>query len=197
MFVDDAGQIFNNLIELSTLTSWIEPVRNVRYYAGLDLGRQVDYTVLIIIDEFGKVCYIYRDNQKTWSLLQHNIISVLNKYHPQLLMEINSIGDVLYEQIKKEYNIVEPFITSQKSKEELIENLIYMFNDKKIQIPSKNFYPELYNELSIFGFEYNKHTRTIKYGAPPGFHDDLIISLGLAFKAFKSKKSGKIYIERF
>jgi hypothetical protein len=41
----------------------------------------------------------------------------------------------------------------------------------------------LYNELSVFTYEYSPKTRNVKYSAPNGHHDDCVMSLAIAYEA--------------
>lgn len=189
-FLDDGGSVFENIKELSIIHNFQEPQQGRKYFAGLDLGKQVDYTVLTIMDDLGNVVFIYREKLASWSLMVEKIIQHLKKYNAYLTIEINSIGDPIYEQIKRVYHRIEPFVTTATSKESLIESLILAFNDMEVFIPTKELFPALHNELELYTFEYNKKSRTIKYGAPVGFHDDCVMSLAFANFSRKYTKTG-------
>jgi hypothetical protein len=105
------------------------------------------------------------------------------------MMEVNSIGDVVYEQVKKKYNNIDPFVTNNKNKQEIIEGLILDFNEGNLYIPNDTLFPPLYNELMSFTYEYSSKTRQIKYGAPTGLHDDCVMSLAITNYARKTMKS--------
>jgi hypothetical protein len=96
--------------------------------------------------------------------------------------------------IAKEWQDVHPFQTTSKSKTEIIEGLILDVNEANIQIPSKGLWPYLYDELTVFTYDYNPKTRSIKYGHPSGFHDDTVISLALANYSRKQMKSYGQYV---
>lgn len=110
--------------------------------------------------------------------------------------EVNNIGDVLYENIKKQYAGVQPFITNNDTKQNMIEDLIMGMNEAKLLLPSKELNESLYRELTSFTYEYSPRTRKVKYGAPNGFHDDTVISLALAFQTFKKKATYGTYVIR-
>jgi len=185
-FVDDGGLVFENILELSIIEEFLtKRASGDRYFAGLDIARQTDYTVLTIRNQRNEVVYIYRDNLKSWETMVKSIVRILQIFQPVLYVEVNSMGDVIYENIKKHYRRCFPFVTTQKSKEDLIEDLIYEFSCGNIYLPTERLCPELKRELSIFTFEYNKKSRTIKYGAPIGHHDDMVMSLALSGKASK------------
>ena len=162
-------------------------------YCGIDLGKQNDYTVATILDRYGNVVDIYRNNKQQWSSLVDDLISFIRKYNATTLIEVNSVGDVVYEQIKAKYNDISPFITTNKSKQEVIEGLILDFNEVNVRIPNKNLFPALYEELGYFTFDYNPKTRSIKYGHPNGLHDDCVISLALANYCRKTQATRGTY----
>jgi hypothetical protein len=185
-FVGDEGIVFENLKHCSRINKFItERVRGEKYFAGLDLARQSDYTVLTIMNDKREVVFVYRINKTSWDLITRNIVKWLLVFQPVLFVEVNSIGDVIYENIQKNYKRVVPFITTNNSKQEIVEDLIYEFSQGGIAIPTPDLMPEFYRELEIFSFEYSKKTRTIRYGAPAGFTDDCVISLALANRATK------------
>ena len=160
-FIDDGGEVFGSLKNSCVLNNYPTYDPSKKYYAGLDFGRQNDYTVLTILNA-----------------------------------EVNSIGDVLYEQIKKQYPSVQPFITSNDSKQNLIEDLIMGMNESKIKLASPDLNTDLYKELSVFTYEYSPKSRKVKYGSPNGFHDDTVISLALSYHSFKKKATYGTYVVR-
>lgn len=195
-FVDDGGEVFTGLKIYSDLTSYSHPVPNERYYAGVDFGRQNDYTVLVILNSRGEVVDFYRERQKSWEVIISELLVLLRRWRPQLYAEVNSIGDVLYERLKKEYPAIQPFITSSDSKQNMVEDLIMALNESKLRLPSPELNPELYREMSVFTYSYSVRSRRITYGAPASFHDDCVIALCLAYQSFKKKQHHGAYAVR-
>ena len=189
-FIDDGGEVFQN-INNNTFEQYPSP--NGTLYCGIDIGRVNDYTVATIIDSQGNIIDIYRNNKLQWAELVNDLHKFISKYNAVTLIEVNSVGDVVYEQLKSKYNNIEPFITSNKSKQEAIEGLILDFNEGNVRIPSKKLFQPLYDELGYFTFEYNPKTRSIKYSHPPGLHDDTVISLALANYSRKTQSSKGVY----
>jgi hypothetical protein len=109
--------------------------------------------------------------------MTHEILQLIRKWNATVMIEVNSIGDVVYEMIHKEWQDTHPFTTTSKSKPEIIEGLILDFNDKRIRIPSAELFPALQHELEIFSYEYNPKSRQVRYGAPAPHHDDCVMSL--------------------
>lgn len=193
-FLDDGGEVFGNLKLISLLSAYPSFDTNKKYYAGLDFGRQNDYTVLTILNSEGEIVDFYRERQKSWDIIISEVVMKLRKWKPVCYSEVNSIGDVLYEQIKKQYPSVQPFVTNSDSKQNMIEDLIMGMNESKLKLPSPDLNADLYKELSVFTYEYSPKSRKIKYGAPNGFHDDCVISLALAYHSFKKKATYGSYI---
>lgn len=179
-FIEDGGEVFRGYSQSQVINKWIEPSPTEKYWAGIDLGRQNDFTVVTIINNFNQVCYIYRERRNNWVNIVDNIVHVLQKYNAKAFVEVNSIGDVIYEQIKRKYNRIEPFNTTSSSKDEIINNLIVQINDQILLLPTKDLFEPLDTELRVFTFEYSTKSRKVRYFAPAGFHDDCVMSLAIA-----------------
>jgi hypothetical protein len=188
-FLDGGGEVFKDL-DLHTFDNY--PISKGHIFAGIDLGRHEDYSVITFMDSDGNVIDIYRTNQKEWKYIIMDFIDLLRDNKATALMEVNSIGDVIFEDMKGKYKDLHPFTTTNKSKQEVIEGLILDLNEGSVGIPSKKLFRPLYNELESFTYNYNPSTRSIKYGHPTGLHDDCVISLALANYCRKTKiKRGK------
>lgn len=195
-FVDDMGGVFNNYNKCSIIDHWEQPQSNKRYYCGLDLARQKDFTVLTIIDEKGRVVFMYRKNKSDWNVIIKDIIDILKKWKPKKTnIEINNIGDVTFDLVKRQYNNITPFLTNNETKQQYIENLIYAFEGSEIAIPTEKLFEELHNEIKDFGVSFSPKTKKVVYAAISG-HDDCVISLALAYDAYKSgpTSSTSVYI---
>lgn len=193
-FLDSEFMLFKNIDELA-VGQFHEPIPGTKYYAGMDVARTHDFTVLTILDQAGNVVYVYRDNQKSWEHMINVAVGLLNKYNKaNCYLEVNGVGDVAYEMMKKKYSNVHPFET-YANKSDLIERLIVKFELKEIYIPSKEVFPHLYSELQAFEFEYSPKSRVVKYAARPPFHDDTVMSLAMAAAAYdRWNKRGGITI---
>lgn len=195
-FLDDGGEVFTNL-NANTFNQYPRP--NGTVYCGIDLGRANDYTVATFIDNTGNTVDIYRANGKSWSDMTNELSAIINKYNAVTMVEVNSIGDVIYEQLKNKVKTIYPFVTSNKSKQEIIEGLILDFNEGNIKIPSRELFQPLYDELDYFTYQYNPKTRNVSYGHPSGLHDDTVISLALAnyTRKTQSKKGTYNYVAAY
>lgn len=176
-FIDSGGEVFQHL-DKNTFTQWPSPRGKV--YCGIDLGKQEDFTVATFMDHEGQVLEVYRNQRAEWSTMVSEIMQLVRKYSATVMVEVNSIGDVIFEQIKQEWQDTHPFVTSSKSKQEIIEGLILDMNEVNVTIPDDKLFEPLIRELEVFTYEYNPKTRSIRYGHPQGLHDDCVISLALA-----------------
>ena len=77
------------------------------------------------------------------------------------------------------------FMTTSKSKQDMIEQMMVANQNKEFTILSN---PEIKKEFNLFTYEYNPKTRNVKYSAPSGFHDDIVMSTAIAFQSYKINK---------
>jgi len=193
-FIDDGGEVFSSLKTNCVLEQYPNKVTGERYYAGLDIGRANDYSVLTILNTKGEVVRIFRERQMSWNVIVSEVIKHLREFNARCLIEINGIGDPIFEQIRKQYSNVEPFTTTNESKQNIIEDLILALNEDKLKLPTQTLNPELWQEMSVFTYEYSPRTRKVKYGSPNGFHDDMVMSLALANECLKKKINYGSYV---
>jgi len=186
-FVDGGNELFKDFtIEAS-------PMNTNRYYAGIDVGRHEDYTVLTILNEKGQMVFCERWRHDTWAAIVNKVAEKLNEYKAYAQIESNSIGDAIYEQLKEvmiDKNKLEPFVTTNKSKQDIIEKLIVANQHNEVTMLPNDW---LKKELDIFTYEYNPKTRTVKYAAPQGFHDDGVMSLSIAYNSLKQQATKGVY----
>tara|TARA_R100001463_G_scaffold91346_1_gene146043 strand:+ start:1974 stop:3182 length:1209 start_codon:yes stop_codon:yes gene_type:complete len=190
-FLDNGSSVFRNIQECVKSS-----VNTSSLYAGIDLGRSDDYTVLTIVDSNNIEVYSERWRHMEWSTIINNIVEQLNKYRPNTLVESNGAQDAIFEQIRNKVaynkNSIQPFVTTSKSKQNIVEDLIVKFENKDIGIIG---YDWQINELEVFTYEYNLKTRAIKYSAPVGLHDDYVMSRAITNHALKTMKaSGKYFV---
>ena len=185
-FIDSGGEVFSNL-DKNCFPQYPSPQGKV--FCGVDLGKQEDFTVATFQDSAGQVIDIYRANNREWSTMVNDIMQLVRKYTATVMVEVNSIGDVIYEQIKTQWQDTHPFVTTSKSKNEMIEGLILDMNETNVRIPDSKLFPWLLSELEVFTCSYNPKTRSIKYGHPTGLHDDCVISLAIVNYNRKQNKT--------
>jgi len=178
-FIDDGGSVFKDLTKNQIITEWQQPINNEKYFAGLDIGKK-DSTVLTIFNSKGEVVYIHRVNNMSYNKIIESLLMPLNLYNPLVYVEVNGVGDVLFDMLQLKYSRLVAWQNTNSIKTQIIEGLIYDLENESIKIPTAKLLPELDFELKVFTYEYNPKTRTIKYAATPPHNDDCVISLALA-----------------
>lgn len=176
-FIDGGAGIFSPKFETAT--------GGTRFYAGVDLGRADDYSVISIFNEQGKQVYLERWRHDSWSNISAKIAARINEFNAITYVEVNSIGDAIMEQIKNQCRTpmnVNPFVTTSKSKNDIIESLAVATQQNAVTFLPVDW---LIKEFDVFTFEYNAKSRSIKYGAPYGFHDDGIMATAIAYESLK------------
>ena len=170
------GEVFTNIDDVCNLSDWRGT--KDRTVGGLDIGTKQDYTVLTIMDTSGRIVYMWRERGLEYSAIVDRVVYLCKQYRTELYVEANSIGDAVYEMIKKKYKSVKPFITSNTSKENIIRRLISDISDLGLELPSPNLFAPLYKELQMFQYKYLPSGR-ITYQAMSGYHDDCVMSLAI------------------
>ena len=183
----ESGQTVFADTTANQFSKWPQPQGKV--FCGIDLGRANDYTVATFIDEKGHIVDIYRQNLQDWSQMIQEMLVKIKQWNAIVMVETNSIGDVVFEMLKKQWQNTHPFVTSSKSKNEIIESLAVDLNNIEIKIPSPELFGVLQFELSIYEYDYSPNTRSIRYNAPNGFHDDCVMSLAISNHNRKQNKS--------
>ena len=138
---------------------------------GVDLAKSHDHTVIIGLDEDGRVCEFYRF-QKSWDDTEAEILRI-SKGLP-CLIDSTGVGDPIVERLQKSNPNIEGFKFTSSSKQQLMTALQVAVQNREIGILEG----VMRNEMEAFEYTY---TRTgVKYSAPTGLHDDCVCALALA-----------------
>jgi hypothetical protein len=174
-FIEDVGSVFRNVE--GCIAGNLEGVSQGKTYVmGADLAKHEDYTVLCVLDDNGHLCAFDRFSQLDWVFNQQRIVNLCNRYNARLLVDATGVGDPILDQLRRSNVRVEGYKFTSASKSDLIENLSMMIDNHKISYPN---IPELINELKLYGYSTSRGG-TVQYGAPEGYHDDIVIGLALA-----------------
>ena len=184
-FIDGGAGVFKDLLIKDTFT------KGLQHYAGLDLGRADDFTVLTIFNSKKEMVYVERFRHQSWDMILQQVVATINQYNAITTVEVNSIGDVIFEQLKKLCTtMVQPFVTTAKSKQDAIEKLVLATQQKEVSFLNVDW---LIKEFEIFSWEYNPKTKAIKYSAPSGFHDDGVMATAIAFNGLSTAYTPSIH----
>lgn len=153
-------------------------------YIGIDLSSNgKDRTILTKIDQNNHVKQYVIKGTLDQKYVQLADIINKTKNLKVVYIENNGIGAPMINEIKKlvkNKQIIEEFNTTNKTKNEVLAGLAVDIAKEEIIFDSDD--KELYSEFSTFTATYSK-TGQIKLEALPGFHDDRIMSLGIAHHA--------------
>jgi hypothetical protein len=179
-FLDDAGGVFRRVMDAATATERCDAESGHEYIMGVDWGKLADFTVLVVLDATtSEVVYLDRFNQIDYQVQLGRLESAFIKFQPQqIIAESNAMGEPLIEQLYYQGFPVQPFQTTNASKADMVNALALAFEKGEIKIPND---PVLIGELQAF-----EATRLpsglLRYAAPEGMHDDMVIALGLAWQ---------------
>jgi hypothetical protein len=175
-FLEDEAVVFKN-VKACIAGGMEEPIDGMTYYMGVDLARLVDYTVITVFDENGKMVHFNRFNKIDWPYQKRLIKNTAAKYNnASTLIDSTGVGDPILKDLEEMGVYVEGYKFDNTSKKKLIESLMMAFEMGHIQIIDD---PTLINELLIFEYQISK-SGVLRYEAPQGYHDDCVISLALA-----------------
>lgn len=178
-FVDDLGQVFRGIRAAATAPLNAEPIPERRYACGLDWGRDVDFTAIVVIDsESRQMVALDRFNGVSWSLQRGRLKAIVERWNPVAVWaEANSIGSPNIEALQSEGLPVRPFMTTAASKSPLIEALALAIERAELALLPDAI---LLDELAAYTYE-PLPSGGYRYTAPPGLHDDLVIATALAW----------------
>ena len=154
------------------------------YTMGVDFGKEIDYTAIVILDVTDEISeVVYSEHFKLeWDDVFGRVKDFYEAYHvTSIVVDATGIGNVIIKEL--EDISPTPFKFTNKSKVNLINNLIVKLEQRKLKIGNNK---ELFEELDMFQYKEGDMT---KMNAPSGLHDDYVIALALALRAGKGAVS--------
>lgn len=185
-FITNDGLLFTGINECVYEPS--DQPSDDKVYIGIDFatGVDADYTVITGVSSDGKQVFIKRVNnispseQIDWlaaEISQHNVAAIL--------AEINSIGRVYVDMLKKKIKVpITSWTTTNKSKHEIVTDLQAAIENHRIGLLSDDVQLD---ELRKFQAVVNPATNVVKYAAAKG-HDDSVIALCLAWRVLNGSR---------
>jgi len=154
-------------------------------YAGIDLGRYRDSTIIIVLEKAGedylKIVFVKEFVDVDMVYQREYIAKLIDTLSPvRVLIDKTGIGIPIYDFLVEKHVNVEGLTITQNLKEAIILNLYNYIRSRRIKIPVDC--EELIRQLQQFKKIQDKTGRT-RYEAPPGWHDDYVIALALAVYA--------------
>lgn len=182
-FAVGEGTVFSGI---ANCVSPVELIQKGNLVAGIDFGsgNLQDSTVITFIDEDLQVIAQYDTNDKPPMEQIDWLTRLLLDYKPvRVLAEKNGLGSVYFDALKQKCPIVTPWITTNDSKTAIVDDLAAHIEKGRIKFQPKC--EKLLEQLQVYR-ETQSSTGKRVFNAPPGKHDDFVISTALALRARKS-----------
>jgi hypothetical protein len=142
---------------------------------GVDLARSLDYTVIIGLDAWRRVCFLERW-QAPWAVTKSKVQGLVRD--TGIVADATGVGDAIVADLQALGVNVTPHVFTQPSKLRLMQRLVAAFQGKELTLPDTHEARWLVAELEAFEFTYT--ATGVRYEAPSGEHDDGVMALALA-----------------
>ena len=167
------------------------------FYAGLDLGKHQDHSVLAIVKTEGttiKLVHLHQFPLNTPYATVIGYTKTINdrwqKIH-KTLTDQTGIGEYITEDMQNAGITSTQGITfTQQTKQELAQYLKQAMTQKQLHIPYDS---RLITELNTEQYQLTKNGNT-KFSHPQGTHDDRFWALSLAAYATRTQPAPKLYV---
>src|SRR5260221_5438244 len=151
-FLEGSGAVFRYVRGAAT-GSFKDPLPEKRYYAGLDLAKVEDYTVLTILNREREVVFVDRFHRLDWSVQVGRVKAACDKYNrARILVDSTGAGEPIFESLAGAGCPVEGYGFTQASEAALINGLSLMLEQRQIVLPRPDLWPDGIEELEAFEF---------------------------------------------
>jgi hypothetical protein len=176
-FLDDLGGVFRGVREC-VAGDLEEPQPGETYVVGCDLAKTTDFTVLCVLKRSSRaLVHFERFNQLDWEFQIEKILAASRRYHgASVWLDSTGLGDPVFDRLRSRGAPVKGYQFTAESKRRLVENLSLAISERTIRFPDL---AELVSELQLFAAR-PLPGGGVRYGAPPGYHDDAVVALALA-----------------
>jgi len=176
-YIDDIEKVNSSLLRGS-------------YYAGLDLGKQVDYSVLVIVHKTddGRIRLIHKRQFPLGTPYPDVVAYVARAYQvfqfQDLFVDKTGIGDAIVDELEDIRILgVKGVVFTDVEKENMLNHLKLLMEKKLLKIVGDD--EQLIAQMNEQQYEYLKPKTAqerihLKFWHPPGRHDDQLYALALA-----------------
>ena len=179
-FVEGVSSVFGDLDPCLVDRPPVFDERSVpRVVLGLDLARKHDFSAVVVMSSHGQVCHEERFTKVGWKWQKERVIELSRAWDcAPVIADATGVGDPFIEDLQSAGVRVEPYNMGHHTKKsQLIEQLMLDIEGARMWLPRSA--ERLLYELQIYRRELTK-AGNIRYGAPDGEHDDMVIALALA-----------------
>ena len=182
-FLEDTGVVFRGFMEVMDATPQ-KPQRDARYVIGCDLAKVEDFTVLAVYNaKTNKQVYQARFNQIDWGMQKARIAETARHYQDKdgnpatVVIDATGLGEPVVEDLARMGVPVDPIRFTNEQKRQLIEKLVTWVETGRVHMLPLE---ETKREFENFTYDISEQTGRVRYNAPAGFHDDVVIAHALA-----------------
>jgi len=168
-----------------------------RFYAGLDLGKYQDYSVLAVVqmeDNLLRLVHVHRFPLRTpYASVIGYVKTLCDRWQTigRVFVDMTGVGDYIVEDMKNSgMSGTEGVKFTQEIKEQLAQWLKQCMVEKRLKIPYDS---DLIAELNVSRFELTKEGK-IRFSHPEGTNDDRFWSLALACYAARAEPSPQLWV---
>jgi hypothetical protein len=160
------------------------------YYAGLDVAKQVDFSVLAVVQrmENGQIRLIHK-RQLPLGTPYPNVVAYVARAHQifnfeSLFVDKTGIGDAIVDELESiDVRCVKGVYFTDVEKENMLSHLKILMEKKRLKIPGDD--KQLIAQINEQQYEYLKPKTAqerihLKFWHPRGRHDDQLYALALA-----------------
>lgn len=144
-------------------------------FLGVDLARKHDFSAFALMNTRREVYHIER-SQEDWPVQTQRLVAMAFKNNARLTVDATGLGDPISQNLRESGLRVEDVLFSNEGKRNVIDALRLAFETGSIGIPNDE---DLIDELESYEYEVLP-SGALRYSAPDGKHDDLVIAVGLA-----------------
>jgi len=185
-FIESGAGVMGNIRECATAAPQEQAIDGHQYIIGADLARAVggDNSVFSVIDISQTPKALVHQLVLNGKPFEFQIQKLRDLYHrfraTSAIIESNSIGGPVLERLQSFEDMhVTAWVTTNQSKQSIIDGLALSFDRGEIAIPDDE---DLINELLAFTASQLPSGRW-RFSSPSGMHDDRVLSLAITWGA--------------
>ncbi len=190
-FVDGQDNPLDGIKDVATATRQDKPIAGRRYIAGIDWGRQNDFTVISIMEELGdgraRQVDLERFTGIRFRAQQERVAAKLVQWGvASVIAETNNFGAPLVEWLEDVGFPVEPW-TMGANKAELVDQFQLAIEQQWVEVLND---PILIAECQNYE-ESETSTGRRSFSAPPRQHDDTVVATALSLRGALGAPGGE------
>jgi len=175
------------------------------FYAGLDMGKQIDHSVLAVVQKTDHERRLIYKHQFPLGTPYPSVIAHVAKANQtlqftKLIIDKTGVGDAVTDEIKHiGISQAEGLFLTDKWKEEILTHLKLLMQQKRLSLLPDD--TQLLAQINEQRYEYLKPKTAqerihLKFTHPPRRHDDQLFALALACYASKEEAETKTTLKR-